>query len=210
MSGREPAMHQISAPNSYAIASPPHRFRVYVLWTFRLLSTAAVAICLRECSECRPTPRPSELATAFLAFGRLAVLTWKRLRREGRRRDTILSSHEVPPLGAHLVSSRRLYRHHGIYVGGGRVIHYSGFAYRLKCRGGPVQEVSLAEFTQGRATRVRRSAAMYSSQEVVRRARARLGEDQYRLLTNNCWHFCKWCLYGAAGNGLAIERRQFA
>ena len=210
MSGRKPAMPQISAPNSYAIASPPHRFRVNVLQTFRLLSTAAVAICSRKCSERRPTRRLSDLATDFLALGRLAFLMWKWLRREDQRRDTILSSHEEPPLGAHLVSSRRLYRHHGIYVGGGRVIHYSGFACRLKCRGGPVQEVSLGEFTQGRATRVRRSAAMYSSQEVVRRARARLGEDQYRLLTNNCWHFCKWCLYGQAGNGLAIERRQFA
>jgi len=69
-----------------------------------------------------------------------------------------------------------------------------------------VQEVSLREFTHGRVTRVRRSAAMYSSQEVVRRARARLGEDDYRLLTNNCWHFC----YSAAGNGMATENRQFA
>lgn len=25
---------------------------------------------------------------------------------------------------------------------------------------------------------------------------ARLGEDDYRLLTNNCEHFCIWCLSG--------------
>ena len=54
---------------------------------------------------------------------------WTKVR-EDRRRDAILSSYEEPPPGAHLVSSsRRLYRHHGIYVGRGRVIHYSGFAY---------------------------------------------------------------------------------
>ncbi|ANI59976.1 NC domain containing protein [Pseudomonas sp. GR 6-02] len=23
-----------------------------------------------------------------------------------------------------------------------------------------------------------------------------MGENQYRLLTNNCEHFCNWCLYG--------------
>jgi hypothetical protein len=29
-----------------------------------------------------------------------------------------------------------------------------------------------------------------------RRARSRLGEDRYRLSTNNCEHFCKWCTRG--------------
>jgi hypothetical protein len=30
--------------------------------------------------------------------------------------------------------------------------------------------------------------------EVVRRARLRLGEDRYRLLTNNCEHCCECCI----------------
>jgi hypothetical protein len=25
-----------------------------------------------------------------------------------------------------------------------------------------------------------------------------VGEDRYRLLTNNCEHFCEWCLHGTA------------
>jgi hypothetical protein len=29
---------------------------------------------------------------------------------------------------------------------------------------------------------------------VVERARSRLGERSYRLLTNNCEHFCGWAL----------------
>ncbi|BDB29338.1 hypothetical protein CTP10_R67520 (plasmid) [Cupriavidus sp. P-10] len=33
---------------------------------------------------------------------------------------------------------------------------------------------------------------MDSRAEIVRRATARLGEDDYRLLTNNCEHFCTW------------------
>ncbi|WP_346777713.1 lecithin retinol acyltransferase family protein [Paraburkholderia aromaticivorans] len=28
------------------------------------------------------------------------------------------------------------------------------------------------------------------------RAYSRLGEDCYRLTTNNCEHFCAWCLWG--------------
>jgi len=31
---------------------------------------------------------------------------------------------------------------------------------------------------------------------VVARARSRLGENRYRLTTNNCEHFCEWCLSG--------------
>jgi hypothetical protein len=33
-------------------------------------------------------------------------------------------------------------------------------------------------------------------EEVVRRARLRLGENRCRLLTNNCEHFCEWCIRG--------------
>jgi hypothetical protein len=124
----------------------------------------------------------------------------RRFHRKHARRDAVLSEHEEPPLAAHLVSSRSFYTHHGIYVGRGRVIHYSGYPSGLGRRRGPVEEVSLDHFTRGRVTRVRPSDALYDSQEVVRRARARLGEDQYRLLSNNCWHFCRWCLHGPAND----------
>ncbi|MGG1947245.1 lecithin retinol acyltransferase family protein [Trinickia sp. NRRL B-1857] len=33
---------------------------------------------------------------------------------------------------------------------------------------------------------------------VVARAQSRLGEDRYRILTNNCEHFCTWCVQGFA------------
>ncbi len=36
----------------------------------------------------------------------------------------------------------------------------------------------------------------YSPEEIVRRARSRLGENDYRLVTNNCEHFCNWCVSG--------------
>jgi lecithin:retinol acyltransferase len=38
----------------------------------------------------------------------------------------------------------------------------------------------------------------YLPEEIVRRARSRLGESDYRLLTNNCEHFCNWCLSGVS------------
>jgi hypothetical protein len=99
------------------------------------------------------------------------------------------------PIGAHLVAPRGEYEHHGIYVGAGRVVHYSGFCEQA--RRGPVEEVSLTRFAAGREIRVKAHAgAHYSGQQIVARARSRLGEDRYRLLTNNCEHFCTWCVVG--------------
>jgi cell wall-associated NlpC family hydrolase len=115
-------------------------------------------------------------------------------RRSGHARETLLRPGEEPPLASHLVTPRTLYSHHGIYVGGGRVIHYSGLAYGL--RGGPVEVVSLERFARGRSIWVRHDAPAFDRSQVVERARSRLGEQRYRLLTNNCRHFCAWALRG--------------
>lgn len=100
-----------------------------------------------------------------------------------------------PPLGAHLVSPRHGYSHHGIYVGHGHVVHYAGLAEAL--RRGPVEEVSMERFAAGYQVAIAPGPhPAYSENETVQRARSRLGENRYRILTNNCEHFCAWCLYG--------------
>jgi len=112
-----------------------------------------------------------------------------------RRRDRPLDPEREPPLGAHVVTPRRGYTHHGIYVGGGRVVQYGGLSWGL--RRGPVEEVPLSHFSQGRPVWVRvLGSHWYDQDEVVRRARLRLGEDRYSVLTNNCEHFCEWCVRG--------------
>ncbi len=99
------------------------------------------------------------------------------------------------PIGAHLVTPRLGYMHHGIHVGALRVVHYAGWSRALLR--GPLEEVSLAEFAGGREVIVKSTnRAQYSPAEVVARARSRLGENRYRLGTNNCEHFCEWCLSG--------------
>jgi hypothetical protein len=60
-----------------------------------------------------------------------------------------------------------------------------------------VEEVSLEYFARGRGIRVRHDRPRFVRREVVARARWRLGERNYRILTNNCKHFCEWCLNGA-------------
>jgi hypothetical protein len=106
-----------------------------------------------------------------------------------------ISEYDPPPLGSHVVTPRRGYLHHGIYVGDGNVVHYAGLARSL--RRGPVEETSLARFARGNPVWSRCDVpAQFDSAEVVLRARSRVGEDSYRLLTNNCEHFCEWCLRG--------------
>jgi len=84
--------------------------------------------------------------------------------------DAHLAAHHVgleqePALGAHLASLRRGYQHQGVYVGRGRVVHYSG----------------LSGFWQW---------------------------SDYRLLTNNCEHFCNWCLSGVSRSAQVEGRLQ--
>jgi len=99
------------------------------------------------------------------------------------------------PLGAHLVTERHGYMHHGIYAGHGRVIHYAGFARAL--RAAPVEETTLEAFAAGHGVAVLpEPCAHFMGLQAVQRARSRLGEDRYHLLTNNCEHFCSWCLLG--------------
>ncbi|MFN0305165.1 MAG: lecithin retinol acyltransferase family protein [Burkholderiales bacterium] len=101
------------------------------------------------------------------------------------------------PLGAHLVTPRGWYSHHGVYVGEGRVVHYAGFSRAF--HRGPIEETSLEGFAKHFGLRVKPHAApAFSQEEIVRRAKARMGEDRYGLLSNNCEHFSEWCIRGRA------------
>ena len=144
-------------------------------------------------------PGANRLFDAFLPAGKCNGDAEVLDRAEGWHRQSCgtesfwFTEHEAP-LGSHVVTPRRGYLHHGIYVGGGKVVHYAGLAQGL--RRGPVEEISLVHFTRGRPVWIRSAPASFDSPEVIRRARSRVGEDSYRLFTNNCEHFCEWCLRG--------------
>ena len=112
--------------------------------------------------------------------------------------------HEEPAIGAHLAVLRVGYTHHGIYIGSGKVVHYAGLS--RSWRSGPVEEVTLARFAVGHPVRiVDHPESIYSAEEIVRRARSRISEQAYHLLTNNCEHFCNWCVSGLS-RSVQIER----
>jgi Lecithin retinol acyltransferase len=121
-------------------------------------------------------------------------------RRSARRRAAPCAQATAavePPIGAHLITPRRGYTHHGIYAGHGTVLHYAGLARDF--RPGPVEVVSLERFANGQPVHIEcRSTSALNEQDIVNRARSRLGESRYRLLTNNCEHFSEWSRFGTS------------
>jgi len=108
------------------------------------------------------------------------------------------------PLGCWLVTPRRGFTHHGIHVGRGRVVHYSGLSRAW--RGGPVEVVSLAQFCGGNPLWIRTTpGARYGGGQAVQRALSRVGENRYRVISNNCEHFCSWCVDGER-RSLQVDR----
>jgi Lecithin retinol acyltransferase len=124
------------------------------------------------------------------------VWSWRPGWRGLQLKDRLLRRSDEPPLGSHLITPRIGFAHHGIYVGRGKVVHYGGHAHYLLR--GPVEEISLATFANGHTLWIRSHTApsRFDGGEVMYRARSRIGEDCYRLLSNNCEHFCEWCLHG--------------
>lgn len=115
-----------------------------------------------------------------------------------------LKMFEVPNIGAHLITPWLGFAHHGIYLGGGKVIHYGALVYDLIRR--PVEEVSIETFAGGRPVYVvQHDTLPFTVDEILERARSRLGENRYRLLSNNCEHFVEWCLYGVS-RSFQVER----
>jgi Lecithin retinol acyltransferase len=109
--------------------------------------------------------------------------------------DRLLAGDEEPQVGAHLVTPRFAYAHHGVYVGRGAVVHYAAFAKHW--HRGPVEETSLTRFADGHPVWVRLARPNgLPCAEIVRRARSRIGENRYRFFSNNCEHLSEWCVTG--------------
>ena len=84
-----------------------------------------------------------------------------------------------------------VYKHYGIDCGDGTVIHY-------RKPSEIIEQTSLATFSKGNPTYVAEYSKGfgYIPDAVVERAKSRLGEHDYNLLTNNCEHFACWCKTG--------------
>jgi hypothetical protein len=128
------------------------------------------------------------------AANREDAMTRQHQQQTGSRSATTAPVDVLVP-GAHLITEREGFIHHGIYVGHCRVVHYAGLCRSLHA--GPIEVTTLDQFASGHPVSVRSErSARFVGRQAVERALSRVGEDRYHLLTNNCEHFCSWCLSG--------------
>jgi len=88
-----------------------------------------------------------------------------------------------------------LYRHHGIDLGDGRVVHYAGDVDGSKVTA-YARVSSWDEFAQGAQVSVRPYAGNRDPEATVIRALSRVGESRYNLVFNNCEHYARWAVTG--------------
>ncbi|MGC8122114.1 lecithin retinol acyltransferase family protein, partial [Marinobacter sp. VGCF2001] len=107
--------------------------------------------------------------------------------------DQIHKHFALPKIASHLVTPRFGYTHHGLYIGNGQVIHYSGFGNEM--RGGPVEQVDIQTFCNGENYEIQyHNHVRFTPEQIVDRAKSKLGESKYNLIFNNCEHFVNWCI----------------
>lgn len=145
---------------------------------------------------------------------------------DNKRKYEFIHECDNEPEYGDVIFCRRIvaaYKHFGIYIGGGYVIHFSepddeqshSFDTAIIC------ESSLEEFAKGdkvlvfnfpekfetghplRHLQEQKDYHIYTPDETVQRAKSKLGTkgvlgDKYNPITNNCEHFATWCKTGIA------------
>lgn len=113
-----------------------------------------------------------------------------------------------PQIGDILTVQRKraIYLHYGIYVGNGRVCHFSGpIGDNLgDSKDNCIRCTSMDDFLRGDPLRIQiidESLRRYSRKESAERAIGCVGKKevvsgQYHFMLNNCEHFVTWCIYG--------------
>lgn len=110
-------------------------------------------------------------------------------------------------IGDHLMISFGSYQHHAIDMGDGMAIQYGGG--ELSARHNKVSIASIDTLATKGTLVVIKQPAKFSGEEIVERAKSRIGEQNYSLFHNNCEHFVNWCRTGRAESrqvDRAVER----
>ena len=112
-----------------------------------------------------------------------------------RSRSARLSEEDLLP-GDHIYVKRssRFYKHHGIYMGDGKVIHVSG-SVREKVSP-EVRESDLSLFLKGKAPKKVTYHTRLPASETIRTAKKLLRDGSYSMVLNNCEHFAAYCATG--------------
>ena len=102
-----------------------------------------------------------------------------------------------PAFGDHIKVDRGSYEHHGIVSSHPSepltVIHYSKASDPPSIREEPYLTHFLFDSPASAVSIVPYDRALFSPEEVVRRARQCIGQAAYGLLSSNCEHWASWC-----------------
>jgi len=122
--------------------------------------------------------------------------------RPGRRRVTNI--HIIAP-GDHIMWHRNYAAYHHAIVESVddrknqiKILEYSGTVHRINGHFASIQSNTITFNSGGDMMYVvdYDNGCSYPNEETLRRARTRLGETRYNLITNNCEHFATWCKTG--------------
>lgn len=100
--------------------------------------------------------------------------------------------------GDHIRVHRTGYWHHGIDMGDGTVIHFTGEEKNMNTAA--ITHTPLAVFSRESPYEIVEYASRPHPSEVIARALSRLGQRGYDLARNNCEHFATWCVLGEAAS----------
>ncbi|KVE32798.1 hypothetical protein WI93_24940 [Burkholderia vietnamiensis] len=99
--------------------------------------------------------------------------------------------------GDHIYVRRLGYSHHGLYLGDGQVVQYSGHSGDALM--GKIEVVPMHVFvddSQGDVKVRVYEKRRFGRAASIARALGRLGEKLYNVVLNNCEHFVTWCITG--------------
>lgn len=107
---------------------------------------------------------------------------------------------ELPDLGDVIYADRGLYKHYGIYVGNGQVVHFSSKKEdEMNAKDAIIKITSIQDFAKDDQVFIeKKDLQPFSPEIVVTRAENMIGKckGEYNLIFNNCEHFANWCKYG--------------
>ncbi|MFC8664309.1 lecithin retinol acyltransferase family protein [Streptomyces sp. NPDC057199] len=137
---------------------------------------------------------------AGLRFRAVASLrTWQRMKGDGRSKPEVGMAR-----GDHYEVIRFGYRHHGIDIGDGTVVHFTGEPLRKSQA--TVQRTSWDDFARGDPhVVVTYDGWTWTPDHVCLRALRMVGVTGYQLMRNNCEHFASFCKAGS-WRSLQIDR----
>lgn len=110
---------------------------------------------------------------------------------------------DMPRIGDVIYVHRGLYKHYGVYVGGGQAVHFAAKdGSETNADSAIVHKCEMSAFLKGGMLLVDTLVKhKYSFEETAQRALSCVGErghfdNGYNLVFNNCEHFASWCASG--------------